>query len=108
MDLWPELLVVAGAGRPAAGLRPGGLVRIGRRAGLLSLAVRPEARGFGLAEQMMLQVEQDCRKLRVERVRLTVIPPIRPSASSGWVISSWQKRGYFGRARIACCQGKKP
>lgn len=109
MDLWPELLVVAEREGRLLGYALGGLGQDRSQGWLLSLAVRPEARGFGLAEQMMLQVEQALAHLQVARVRLTVDPPIRPSAStSGWVISSWQKReATSGRARIACCW-KKP
>ena len=74
MDLWPELLVVAEREGRLLGYALGGLGQDRSQGWLLSLAVRPEARGFGLAEQMMLQVEQALAHLQVARLRLTVDP----------------------------------
>ena len=73
-DLWPALLVVAELEGRLLGYALGGLGQDRSQGWLLSLAVRPEARGFGLAEQMMLQVEQALAHLQVARVRLTVDP----------------------------------
>ena len=76
----------------------GGLGQDRSQGWLLSLAVRPEARGFGLAEQMMLQVEQGLLKLEVERVRLTV-DPANPAQRLYFRLGYQQlaeERGYFG------------
>ncbi|MBR7630531.1 GNAT family N-acetyltransferase [Aeromonas popoffii] len=74
MDLWPELLLVAELDGRLLGYALGGLGQNRSQGWLLSLAVLPEARGFGLAERMMLKVEQALTDLRVEHVRLTVDP----------------------------------
>ncbi|MBL0449028.1 MULTISPECIES: GNAT family N-acetyltransferase [Aeromonas] len=98
MDLWPELLVVAEREDRLLGYALGGLGQDRSQGWLLSLAVRPEARGFGLAEQMMLQVEQGLLKLEVERVRLTV-DPANPAQRLYFRLGYQQlaeERGYFG------------
>ena len=74
MDLWPELLIVAELEGRLLGYALGGVGQDRSQGWLLSLAVLPEARGFGLAERMMLQVEQGLRMLQTARVRLTVDP----------------------------------
>ncbi|HGY5236785.1 GNAT family N-acetyltransferase [Aeromonas salmonicida] len=74
MDLWPELLLVAELDDKLLGYALGGLGQDRSQGWLLSLAVLPEARGFGLAERMMLQLEQALAQVLVERVRLTVDP----------------------------------
>ena len=58
MDLWPELLLVAELDGRLLGYALGGLGQDSSQGWLLSLAVLPEARGFGLAERMMLRVER--------------------------------------------------
>lgn len=74
MDLWPELLIVAELDDKLLGYALGGLGQDRSQGWLLSLAVLPEARGFGLAERMMLRVEQGLAALQTARVRLTVDP----------------------------------
>lgn len=74
MDLWPDLLVVAEQEGRLLGYALGGVGQDRSQGWLLSLAVLPEARGFGLAERMMLQVEQGLAALQIPRVRLTVDP----------------------------------
>ena len=41
---------------------------------VLSLAVLPEARGFGLAERMMRQMETNMEGLQISELQLTVDP----------------------------------
>ncbi|MNP38455.1 Acetyltransferase YpeA [compost metagenome] len=98
MDLWPELLLVAELDGRLLGYALGGLGQDSSQGWLLSLAVLPEARGFGLAERMMLRVEQALAGLRVERVRLTV-DPVNPAQRLyfrlGYVQLS-EERDYFG------------
>lgn len=98
MDLWPELLLVAELDGRLLGYALGGLGQDSSQGWLLSLAVLPEARGFGLAERMMLRVEQTLAGLRVERVRLTV-DPVNPAQRLyfrlGYVQLS-EERDYFG------------
>lgn len=74
MDLWPDLLVVAELDGRLLGYALGGLGQDRSQGWLLSLAVLPEARGFGLAERMIRRVEQALSALQIERVRLTVDP----------------------------------
>lgn len=74
MDLWPELLIVAELEGRLLGYALGGVGQDRSQGWLLSLAVLPEARGFGLAERMMLQVENGLSALQTARVRLTVDP----------------------------------
>lgn len=98
MDLWPELLLVAELDGRLLGYALGGLGQDSSQGWLLSLAVLPEARGFGLAKRMMLRVEQALAGLRVERVRLTV-DPVNPAQRLyfrlGYVQLS-EERDYFG------------
>ncbi|MGU5714390.1 GNAT family N-acetyltransferase [Aeromonas taiwanensis] len=98
MDLWPDLLIVAEREGRLLGYALGGLGQDRSQGWLLSLAVRPEARGFGLAERMMLQVEQGLTTLQVARVRLTV-DPANPARRLylrlGYVLLS-EEAGYFG------------
>ena len=98
MDLWPDLLIVAEREGRLLGYALGGLGQDRSQGWLLSLAVRPEARGFGLAERMMLQVEQGLTTLQVARVRLTV-DPANPAQRLylrlGYALLS-EEAGYFG------------
>ena len=98
MDLWPTLLVVAELEDKLLGYALGGLGQDRSQGWLLSLAVRPEARGFGLAERMMLRVEQALAEVQVARVRLTV-DPANPAQRLyfrlGYALLA-EEPGYFG------------
>ncbi|MBP0603193.1 GNAT family N-acetyltransferase [Aeromonas sanarellii] len=98
MDLWPDLLVVAEREGRLLGYALGGLGQDRSQGWLLSLAVRPEARGFGLAERMMRRVEQGLATLRVARIRLTV-DPANPAQRLylrlGYSLLA-EEAGYFG------------
>ena len=98
MDLWPDLLIVTELEGRLLGYALGGVGQDRSQGWLLSLAVLPEARGFGLAERMMLQVEQGLRALQTARVRLTV-DPANPAQRLyfrlGYALLS-EEPGYFG------------
>ncbi|MFQ2313341.1 GNAT family N-acetyltransferase [Aeromonas dhakensis] len=99
MDLWPELLLVAELDGKLLGYALGGLGQDRSQGWLLSLAVLPGARGFGLAERMMLQVEQSLLTLGIERVRLTV-DPANPAQRLYFRLGYQQlaeERDYFGQ-----------
>ncbi len=115
MDLWPELLLVAELDGKLLGYALGGLGQDRSQGWLLSLAVLPEARGFGLAERMMLQVEQSLLTLGIERVRLTV-DPANPAQRLYFRLGYQQlakERDYFGpgedrlllEKRLGCAGG---
>lgn len=74
MDLWPDLLVVAEQEGRLLGYALGGIGQDRSQGWLLSLAVLPEARGLGLAERMLLRLEQGLTAQGTARVRLTVDP----------------------------------
>lgn len=74
MDLWPQLLLVAEHEGHLVGYVLGGFGQDSAQGWVLSLAVLPEARGFGLAERMMRQMEVNQRALNVDELRLTVAP----------------------------------
>ena len=74
MDLWPQLLLVAEHEGHLVGYVLGGLGQERSQGWVLSLAVLPEARGFGLAERMMRQIEANQQALRIDELRLTVAP----------------------------------
>lgn len=74
MDLWPDLLVVAEQEGRLLGYALGGIGQDRSQGWLLSLAVLPEARGLGLAERMLLRLEQGLTAQGTVRVRLTVDP----------------------------------
>ncbi|HHQ4521078.1 GNAT family N-acetyltransferase [Aeromonas veronii] len=74
MDLWPELLLVAEYEGELVGYVLGGIGQERSQGWVLSLAVLPEARGFGLAEQMMRQMEANQQALQIRELRLTVDP----------------------------------
>ena len=74
MDLWPELLLVAEYEGQLVGYVLGGYGQDRSQGWVLSLAVLPEARGFGLAERMMRQMEINQQALQISELRLTVDP----------------------------------
>ncbi|MGH1410210.1 MAG: GNAT family N-acetyltransferase [Aeromonas sp.] len=74
MDLWPELLLVAEYEGQLVGYVLGGFGQERSQGWVLSLAVLPEARGFGLAERMMRQMEANQQALQISELRLTVNP----------------------------------
>ncbi|MFM5428313.1 GNAT family N-acetyltransferase [Aeromonas veronii] len=74
MDLWPELLLVAEYEGLLVGYVLGGFGQERSQGWVLSLAVLPEARGFGLAERMMRQMEANQQALQISELRLTVDP----------------------------------
>ncbi|EKB21734.1 GNAT family N-acetyltransferase [Aeromonas veronii] len=74
MDLWPELLLVAEYEGELVGYVLGGIGQERSQGWVLSLAVLPEARGFGLAERMMRQMEANQQALQIRELRLTVDP----------------------------------
>lgn len=74
MDLWPELLLVAEYEGELVGYVLGGFGQDRSQGWVLSLAVLPEARGFGLAERMMRQMEANQQALQINELRLTVDP----------------------------------
>ncbi|MGY3903686.1 GNAT family N-acetyltransferase [Aeromonas lusitana] len=98
MDLWPDLLIVAELDGKLLGYALGGMGQDRSQGWLLSLAVLPEARGFGLAERMMLQVEQGLAALQTTSVRLTV-DPANPAQRLyyrlGYALLA-EEPGYFG------------
>ncbi|MEG0009211.1 MAG: GNAT family N-acetyltransferase [Aeromonas sp.] len=98
MDLWPDLLIVAELDGKLLGYALGGMGQDRSQGWLLSLAVLPEARGFGLAERMMLQVEQGLSALQTTSVRLTV-DPANPAQRLyyrlGYALLA-EEPGYFG------------
>lgn len=65
MDLWPELLLVAEYEGQLVGYVLGGFGQERSQGWVLSLAVLPEARGFGLAERMMRQMEANQQALQI-------------------------------------------
>lgn len=99
MDLWPELLIVAELDGRLLGYALGGVGQDRSQGWLLSLAVRPEARGFGLAERMMLRVEQGLTNQGIDRVRLTVDPanPARRLYFRLGYELLGEEPGYFGQ-----------
>lgn len=99
MDLWPELLLVAELDGRLLGYALGGVGQDRSQGWLLSLAVRPEARGFGLAERMMLRVEQGLTNQGIDRVRLTVNPanPARRLYFRLGYALLGEEPGYFGQ-----------
>ncbi|MGL4933562.1 MAG: GNAT family N-acetyltransferase [Aeromonas sp.] len=74
MDLWPDLLLVAEYEGRLVGYVLGGVGQDHTQGWVLSLAVQPEARGFGLAERMMRQIEINLQALQITRIQLTVDP----------------------------------
>lgn len=74
LDLWPELLLVAEYEERLVGYVLGGYGQARSQGWVLSLAVLPEARGFGLAERMMRQMEANQQALQISELRLTVDP----------------------------------
>ncbi|XEI32507.1 GNAT family N-acetyltransferase [Aeromonas veronii] len=76
MDLWPDLLLVAEYEGQLVGYVLGGFGQNRSHGWVLSLAVLPEARGFGLAERMMRQMEENQQALQpqIGELRLTVDP----------------------------------
>ncbi|EKP0309040.1 GNAT family N-acetyltransferase [Aeromonas veronii] len=74
MDLWPELLLVAEYEGHLVGYVLGGFGQERSQGWVLSLAVLPEARGFGLAERMMRQMEANQQALQIREFKLTVDP----------------------------------
>ena len=74
MDLWPELLLVAEYEGHLVGYVLGGFGQERSQGWVLSLAVLPEARGFGLAERMMRQMETNMEGLQISELQLTVDP----------------------------------
>ena len=78
MDLWPELLLVAEYEGHLVGYVLGGFGQERSQGWVLSLAVLPEARGFGLAERMMRQMEANQQALQISELRLTV-DPVNPA-----------------------------
>lgn len=98
MDLWPDLLIVAERDGKLLGYALGGLGQDRSQGWLLSLAVLPEARGFGLAERMIVRVEQGLAALAATGVRLTV-DPANPAQRLYFRLGYQQlaeEPGYFG------------
>ncbi|WP_042013511.1 GNAT family N-acetyltransferase [Aeromonas fluvialis] len=78
MDLWPELLLVAEYEGHLVGYVLGGFGQERSQGWVLSLAVLPEARGFGLADRMMRQMEANQQALQIRELKLTV-DPVNPA-----------------------------
>lgn len=74
LDLWPELLLVIEQDERLLGYVLGGLGQDRELGWVLSLAVQPEARGQGLAQRLLEELEWQLRKQGMQRARLTVDP----------------------------------
>ena len=94
MDLWPELLLVAEYEGQLVGYVLGGFGQERSQGWVLSLAVLPEARGFGLAERMMRQMEANQQALQISELRLTV-DPVNPAQRL------YYRLGYILQAEVA-------
>ena len=74
MDLWPDLLLVIEDQGMPVGYVLGGIGQDLAHGWVLSLAVLPQARGNGLAERLMHQLEANQTALQISELRLTVDP----------------------------------
>ncbi|WP_236757847.1 GNAT family N-acetyltransferase [Aeromonas cavernicola] len=74
MDLWPDLLLVAEHQGQLLGYILGAVGQDRSQGWLLSLAILADARGLGLAQRLIAQLEQNLRQVPIVSVRLTVSP----------------------------------
>lgn len=74
IDLWPDLLLVAEQDDQLQGYILGGYGQEQSQAWVLSLAVLPQARGQGVARNLLLTLENTLMRWNVVQIKLTLAP----------------------------------